>query len=125
MVIKERKQNCREALELHAERVTYFKKRIQEKGLDPHGMAIVVINVDDKNGAPIAESLMPNHDWQIYRDRGEIPFALGIVYREGLDKEVAKFDKLTARKLTEAADLPILVINTGAAEVFIADIKNK
>ena len=47
--------------------------------LSPSEVAMVVIDVDDASWTPLAEKLMPGHDWQQYRDREEVPVARGSV----------------------------------------------
>ncbi len=42
----------------------------------------VVIDVDDPNTSDIVEMVMPGHDWQQYRDRGERPVASGLVKQD-------------------------------------------
>jgi len=72
------KHNCTKTLELNAERISHFRQRIEERGDSPNDMMIVIINVDDNEmSAGLADALMPGHDWQAYRDRGEVPFAPG------------------------------------------------
>src|SRR6185436_4774477 len=52
---------------------------------DPTAVAVVVLlNVDDVHGGPIADMLMPGHNWQEIRDRGEVPFARGLAMRSGI-----------------------------------------
>jgi hypothetical protein len=54
-------------------------RAINVLGLDPSEVATVAINVDDPAWTDLAEKLMPGHDWQSYRDRGELPIARGSV----------------------------------------------
>lgn len=115
------KHNCKNTLDLNADRVVHFKNRIAEKGLDPEKMAIVVINVDDPHGAPIAELLMPNFNWQEIRDKGEIPFARGLVYRQSMQEIINEFDEEAAKKMSETSGTIVVVVDHGVAEVFSAD----
>ena len=115
------KHNCRHTLKLHMERVNHFIRRIAEKGLDVDEWAIVILNVDDPNGGPLAEVLMPGADWQPYRDRGETPYARGLCSREGLQEGLDLLDKEAATKLRETKDeTAILVMDYGVIEVFRA-----
>jgi hypothetical protein len=41
--------------------------------------AVICINMDDPVWSGLGEHLMPGHDWDQYRKRGEMPFALGVV----------------------------------------------
>lgn len=58
--------------------VEHFARRITERGDDASEVVIAVLNVNDPHGAEIADMLMPGHDWQSIRDRGEIPVARGL-----------------------------------------------
>lgn len=91
------KQNCSKTLEVNAERVAHFKRRLEERGLTPASNVIVVLNVDDVHGGPLADILMPGFNWQEIRDRGEIPFAEGLrgerVFRKQLNFSIRKQPK--------------------------------
>jgi hypothetical protein len=54
------------------------------KGLSHDDIVAVVIDADDPVCAELVDVLMPNHDWQQYRDRGQSPIARGIVLVEGI-----------------------------------------
>jgi hypothetical protein len=115
------KLNCQRTLELHAERVAYFKTRMEERGLTANEAVIVVLNVDDVHGGQITEMLMPGpQNWQEIRDRGEIPFARGIAMREGIQEILSEFDKEAAKKLAGMKDVAVVVVDRGVAEIFIA-----
>lgn len=51
-------------------------KHAHEKG---PGFCVVCIDVDDPTWTFLVDALMPGHDWQAYRDRGETPIARGVV----------------------------------------------
>jgi hypothetical protein len=112
------KHNCRATLLAHAERVRHFETRVRERGLSPKNVVIVVLNVDDIHGGPLAEALMPGHDWQEYRDRGEVPFARGLAVRGGIEDVLGSFDKEAHEKLTQSEKLSVVVVDHGVAEVF-------
>lgn len=114
------KQNCRKLFEVNADRVAHFKNRMKEKGLSPEQAVITVINADDVHGGPIAEALMPGHDWQQYRDRGEVPLARGLAQRDGIQKVLSKFDEIAAKKLQDMKEIAVVVVDHGTAEVFEA-----
>ena len=76
------RRNCQHTFEINADRVEHFKKRFRERNLSVDEFLIVILNVDDVNGSQIAKVLMPGYNWQEIRDRGEIPFARGLVSRE-------------------------------------------
>ncbi len=112
------KINCKTMFELNADRVDHFVKRMKDGGHSPSRVVIVLINVDDVHGGPIAEALMPGHDWQEYRDRGELPVARGLAGREGIEAVLADFDKEAADKLRNMKGVSVVVVDYGVAEIF-------
>ena len=114
------KHNCRNTLELNADRVAHFKRRLGERGMTAKDAVITVINVDDVHGGPIADALMPGTNWQEIRDRGEVPFARGLAMREGIQGLLDTFDKEAADKLRQMTDVAVVVVDHGVAEVFSA-----
>lgn len=114
------KHNCRNTLELNADRVKHFKRRLTERGMTPDQAVIVLLNVDDVHGGPLADALMPGHNWQEIRDKGEVPFARGLAMRDGIQKALGAFDKDAATKLQSISDVAVVVVDYGVAEVFAA-----
>lgn len=114
------KHNCRNTLALNADRVEHFKRRLAERGMTADQAVIVLLNVDDVHGGPLAEALMPGHNWQEFRDRGEIPFARGLAMREGIQEALGAFDAEAAAKLQAMRDVAVVVVDHGVAEVFAA-----
>lgn len=57
--------------------VRFFSHR-----LDPNAYTFVCMNVDDQNWQRLAEQLVPQENWQTYRDKGLIPIARGVVSSE-------------------------------------------
>ncbi len=114
------KHNCKKTLELNGDRVLYFKRHMQAKGYSPHQTLIFVLNVNDRNGGPLAEALMPGMNWQQFRDRGEIPFARGLVSREAIQGLLNDVDKDAAEKLRAVNNHAVVVMDHGAIDVFEA-----
>jgi len=114
------KYNCRRTFDLHAERVAHFKTRLAERGLNPQDTVITLVNVDDPHGSLLAHALMPGHDWQEYRDRGETPFARGLASREGMQAFLEEIDEEAASKLRDMTDAAVVVVDYGVAEIFPA-----
>ena len=114
------KHNCRNTLELNADRVEHFKRRLTERGMTPDQAVIVLLNVDDVHGGPLADALMPGHNWQEIRDKGEVPFARGLAMRDGIQEALGIFDKDAATKLKNMNDVAVVVVDHGVAEVFAA-----
>ena len=112
------KHNCARTLEVNADRVAHFKKRVAELCLSTEDVVIVVLNVDDPNGELLADALMPGNNWQEIRDRGETPFARGIAKREGLQGALEILDKAAAEKLQNMKGLVVVVVDHCVAEIF-------
>ena len=114
------KHNCRNTLELNADRVEHFKRRLTDRGMTPVQAVIVLLNVDDVHGGPLADALMPGHNWQEIRDKGEVPFARGLAMRDGIQEALGTFDNDAATKLRSMSDVAVVVVDHGVAEVFAA-----
>ena len=114
------KHNCLNTLTLHRDAVIRFLLRAQELELDPAETTVVIINVDDVNGGPIADVLMPNNEaqWQALRDDGEVPFARGLANREGMLLALAHFDPAAAAKMEKLESIPVIVVDHAVAEVY-------
>lgn len=114
------KHNCRLVAESAADRIRHFEARIAEKGLSTKDVVIVLVCVDDPHGRGLADALMPGHDWQAYRDRGEVPYARGLAGREGVQEAVELFDRDAAEKLSGIDGAAVVVVDRGVAEAFPA-----
>ena len=106
------------AADANRDRVAWFRRRALERGLAPCEVVIVLLAVDDHNGAALADVLMPGHDWQAYRDRGEAPVARGLAGRDGIQQALELIDGEAAEKLRTATKLAVVVVDRGVAEVF-------
>lgn len=114
------KHNCRNTFRVNADRVAHFKQRLSELGMTADQAVIVLLNVDDVHGGPLADVLMPGQNWQEIRDRGEVPFARGLAGREGLQHAISFFDEEAADKLKGMTEVAVVVVDRGVAEVFAA-----
>lgn len=114
------KHNCNGTLSLNTDRVEHFKRRLVERGMTTDDAVIVLVNVDDVHGGPLADALMPGFNWQEIRDRGEVPFARGLANREGIQGMLGTFDKDAATKLQNIIGGSVVVVDHGVAEVFAA-----
>jgi hypothetical protein len=114
------KHNCHSTLEMNFDRIEHFKNRLVARGMTAKDAVIVFVNVDDVHGGPIADALMPEMNWQEIRDRGEIPFARGLASREFMQEVLNTFDQEAGTKLQDMADVAIVVVDHGVAEVFSA-----
>jgi hypothetical protein len=115
------KRNCRGTLELNNDRVRHFQQRVVDLGRSAADTVIVLLNVNDPNGGALADILMPGHDWQAYRDRGEVPLARGLAVREGIQTALDLLDREAADKLRASETVVVVVVDHGVAEVFDAD----
>lgn len=114
------KNNCKNTLDRNADRVAHFKRRLADCGMTSAEAVIVLLNVDDVNGGPLADVLMPGHNWQEIRDKGEVPFARGLAERDGIQEVLGTFDVDAATKLRGMTDVAVVVVDHGVAEVFAA-----
>ena len=112
------KYNCKNTLEMNADRVAHFKQRLVERGLTSKQAVIVLLNVNDANGGQLADILMPGYNWQEIRDQGEVPFARGLATRDGIQKALSIFDKEAAKKLEGMTEVAVVVVDHGVAEIF-------
>jgi hypothetical protein len=112
------KLNCVQTFAENADRIEHFERRITELGQTAAVLVIVVVAVDDPLGRPLADALMPGHDWQAFRDRGEIPFARGLAARDGIEAVLEGYDKEAADKLRGIAGVAVVVVDHGVVEIF-------
>lgn len=115
-----RKHECQFTYEDNKDHVERFKNRVVALGKTADEVVIVLINVDDFYGGPIADKFMPGVNWQQIRDQGTIPFARGIVEREGMLKILERFDQMAAAKLRTMKQLAVVIVDHEVAEVFPA-----
>ena len=114
------KYNCQNTLEINADRVAHFKQRLAERGMTADQAVIVLLNVDDVHGGPLADVLMPGYNWQEIRNRGEVPFARGLATRDSIQEALGAFDEEASSKLQGMTDIAVVVVDHGVAEVFPA-----
>lgn len=114
------KHNCYKTAQRNFDRVKHFKQRMQELGKSTSEVVIVILNVDDVHGGPIADILMPGTNWQEIRNRGEVPYARGLAGREGIQETLELFDAEAAIKLHDLNGLAVVVVDYGIAEIFTA-----
>ena len=111
--------NCEAAFKAQADRVAHFKGRCTTLGHNPADYVIVLLSVDDLHGGCLADTLMPGFDWQVIRDRGEAPWARGLVVREGLKALVASISPEKAAEM-DTPELVVVVMSHGCVEIFQA-----
>lgn len=113
------KHNCEISFTLNSGRIKHFKERMIARDVTPQEFVIAFISVDDQYGGPIVDVLMPNYNWQEIRDRGEKPFARGLVDRDFIQKGLDMIDKTAAEKLRKMKKgIAVVVVDFGVAEIF-------
>lgn len=120
MITAVAKHNCWNTLLANLERVKHFERRISELQRSPQEVIIVVLNVDDPHGAVLADVLMPETDWQAFRERGEIPFARGLATRKGIEDAVTMLDEIEGEKLRNIDGVAAVVVDHGTVSVYEA-----
>ena len=81
-----------------------------------------MIDVDDPSWIDVVDALMPNHNWQEYRDRGEKPVARGSAYAEGLSNYLCRIVPDIETELTgatPAGTIRAIVMAEGGINVYI------
>ncbi|NCS99710.1 hypothetical protein GW765_01880 [Candidatus Parcubacteria bacterium] len=112
------KANCFKTMQGQITRVQHFRKRMKELGKDPKDTIIVLINVDEELGGPLADVLTPDVDWQKFRDNGETPFSRGLTAKESIVSYVQIFDEKVAELLRSTDKETVLVIDHGTVMAF-------
>jgi|GEM_PF-3247219 len=117
-----------EAVEKREKFFQLNKKRLEELAhrainvlkINPEDFVIVCIEVDDPHWTELADYLVPNQDWQKFRDRGEIPVARGSVLsniREFIKEMVPDITEALYRELPDG-NVRAVVMGSGGASVY-------
>jgi len=101
------------------DRVRHFAGRIH----DPHGddgtrWTIVMLCVDDPNGAKLADLLMPGHDWDAIRARGEVPWARGLADRATFQEMFDSVAPEVGKALRAIDGIAVIAADRGIITVF-------
>ncbi len=105
------------------QRLAELAYRALRRGMKPVDFIIICIDVEDSEWTELVNHLMPDHDWQSIRDRGERPVARGSVTRE-----VAEYLSKVAPAVASALSIPppcgqVLTAVLGAGGVSIYFVK--
>lgn len=73
------------------DRLAQLQTRAREKTLAGEASVALAIDVDDSSWTELVAILMPGHDWEPSRARGERPVARGVVPREPMEHVVREF----------------------------------
>lgn len=114
------RENCRKTYDLNLDRINHFKQRFIDRQDNPEDVCIVVINVDDCYGKEISDILMPNVNWQEYRDRDEVPFARGLASKPFIVAYIDEYimNSNAAKTLNDMQTLAVVVIDSQNVEIF-------
>jgi len=111
-----------EIFNVNARRLAHKARRaVVMLGKDPSEVVTVAISVDDPAWTDLAEALMPDEDWQPYRDRGELPLARGTANKAVLEY-VASVVPSLAKALSNPAPeghVYALVMAGGGASAYV------
>jgi hypothetical protein len=109
------KISCMRLLDANAERLAHFAERARGRA----NVCFVLLDVDDPRGAALADVLMPGHDWQQYRRRGEVPIARGLATFDGMVGVLESLQEGLASAWMRCGDddLPVVVMTAGAVLV--------
>ena len=89
------------------DRLAELQARARQRGES----VAIAIDVDDPTWRQLVDLLMPGHDWQLIRDRGESPVARGVVPTDLITKVVAEVYPAAG----EVTDGAIVVFAAGGA----------
>ena len=115
-------QNCRAFYQANADGVTHFCQRFREKGYRPADVCMIIADVDDPNGAQVADVTMPGHDWDSVRAQGLRPVARGLYDREIIQKMVEIIDPIAGEQMRTINGLVAAVVSSGTALIFALDL---
>lgn len=100
------------------DRVWYFDERMRQRNLTFEDCVIVILDVDDIHGGPLANELMPGHNWQQIRDSGQTPIARGLAGREGIQEVVDSISKRVGDAMRELHETVVVIMTAGKVGVF-------
>ena len=106
--------------ELNAVRLAQLAYKALIKGMKPDEFAVICIDVDDPTWTDEVSILMPGHDWQQYRDRGEKPVARGNVSAE-FCRYIGKVVPGIAKGMFEEVSrecIHVIVLGSGGASLY-------
>jgi hypothetical protein len=97
-------------------------RAINIKGKNPSEFMVICIDVDDPTWTEVVDVLMPNYDWDQFRDRGEKPVARGsipMIWSEYISKVVP--DVAPAFKELPKGMVFGIVLASKGASVYLID----
>ena len=115
------KEARNELFQPNEERLAHIAFKAIKRGMGRNEFITVAIDVDDPSWTSVVDILMPNHDWQQYRDRGEKPVARGTVLAEGIVDYLCEVCPDIAFALTDELPQEVVravVMANGGASVY-------
>ena len=109
--------------DLNEMRLAVLAGRALDRGLKADQFAVICIDVDDPTWTDEADILMPGHDWQQYRDRGEKPVARGSVLKDFcnyIGKVVPAIADVLLKNVSEDC-VQVIVLGGGGASIYIVN----
>ena len=105
----------------NAGHIRHLKQKAEEVGRTGEDSVVTLIDVDDPVGSKLADTLVPGHDWQRYRNVSETPVMRSVATKDGvLDFLGNAGHELATRELSASDDLMVVVLNSGVALVLDA-----
>lgn len=101
---KNRLRNCLRFLQLSKQAVEKFYRKFVNGTYKQSEYVIVMIDADDYYGKPLADALMPGHDWSEIRNRGEVPRAQGVAELDGVRSYIDIIDNFYTNQLQNIVD---------------------
>lgn len=118
---------AREALwRLNRERLAELAWRaLHVKKMKPEDFLIVCIDVDDPAWTDLVDALMPEHDWDAYRQRGEAPVARGSVERASVGEYLSRVIPGIAGRLRnpDEGEIQVVVLAAGGGSIYLVEPK--
>jgi hypothetical protein len=111
---------CLRFFAANADRMKHFTQRVRELGRSGADTVITLIDVDDPtgHGKILADMLVPDENWQQYRDRGEVPVARGLAASESFPEILEELGySVAAHELARSDDLQVVVLHAGTVQV--------
>lgn len=112
----ERENVRRLIVDTQLDRVRHFERRLRHLGLSPAEYLIVILNVDDANGAALADVLMPGYDWSAIRATGQTPIARGLASRPALQESLGGV--AAGEELASIEGVAVLAMDRGLVAAF-------
>jgi hypothetical protein len=102
------------------ERLAYRAINIHKK--EASEFLVICIDVDDSTWTGVVDALMPNEDWNRYRNRGEKPVALGSIpmfWTDYISKVVPDVAQCFKKELPKGMVFGVVLASKGASVYYV------